>query len=425
MRHALQRQSNSLLAALDIGTTKITCIIAEERADKNAHIISIGQYRAQGIKSGLIVNMEAAQNSIKHAVHEAEKMAGERISTVIASLSSGRITSNIIPIEIPIAGDIIHQQHIKRILTQARQAVSGLQKDGSHRYALHAFPLEFTVDNERGISDPRGMTAQLFSSPIHVVTANLGAVQNLTRCIEACRLKVSGIIASPIASASAVLSQEEKDLGCTLIDIGGGTTNLAIYHGGTPVYTEVFPIGGRHITSDIATVLPTTLPFAEELKTKQGSATTQKDSEQKIIKAPLVTDPQARDYKQIRLNLVHDIIAARVEEIFDEIAQRLETPAIKSFAGRRVVLTGGVSKLPNLCDVATYKLQRESRIARNTQKITSQFELDATHSTSAGLICYALRSGGWQTSDEREKTHSKFSLLSSQPMGHLRRILGL
>ncbi len=370
MPNALSVSSSRVISALDIGSSRITCMIAEVADSGSLDIIGIGTYRAKGIRAGQIIDMDLVRYCVLQAVSAAEKQAETQIKEVHVSLSSGQVRSTLLPVEMPLRGETIEARHIQQLTSFARKAVLGhgqAGNAGASPAALHvmnAIPLEFVVDGEGGISDPCGMVGSTLGTPCHVISTSLSSFTNLARCLENCHLVMRSASIASLAAADACLTNDERELGTTLIDLGGGTTSMVVYGGNKPCYTEVLPLGGRNITSDIANVLPTTLVHAERLKLSFGRAFIQPGDERSIIEAPTSGDPQTAEQRKISVSFLNQIIQARVEEIFELVAQRLEIPQIARYAGRRVVLTGGGALLPGIKDEACRVLQKEVRIGR-------------------------------------------------------------
>ncbi len=370
MPNALSVSSPRTVAALDIGSSRITCMIAEISDTGAMEVIGIGTYRAKGIRAGQIVDMDLVRYCVLQAVSAAEKSAEMQIKEVHVSLSSSQVRSTLLPVEMPLRGETIEARHIQQLTAFARKAVLGqspqskVEVSSPSLHVMHTIPLEFVVDGEGGISDPCGMVGATLGTPCHVISTSLSSFTNLARCLENCHLVMRSASIASLASAHACLTDDERELGTTLIDIGGGTTSIVVYSGDKPCYTEVLPIGGRSITSDIANVLPTTLLHAERLKLSFGRAFIQPGDERSIIEAPTSADRQTAEQRKISVSFLNQIIQARVEEIFEMVAQRLENPQIARYAGRRVVLTGGGALLPGIKDEACRVLQKEVRIGR-------------------------------------------------------------
>lgn len=394
MPNALSVSSPRLISALDIGSSRITCMIAEVTDTNGLDVIGIGSYRAKGIRAGQITDMDLVRYCILQAVSAAEKKAETQIKEVHVSLSSSQVRSTLLPVEMPLRGETIEARHIQQLTAFARKAVLGQSQQtsgpASSLHVMNAIPLEFVVDGEGGISDPCGMVGSTLGTPCHVISTSLSSFTNLARCLENCHLVMRSASIASLAAADACLTNDERELGTTLIDLGGGTTSMVVYGGNKPCYTEVLPLGGRNITSDIANVLPTTLVHAERLKLSFGRAFIQPGDERSIIEAPTSGDPQTAEQRKISVSFLNQIIQARVEEIFELVAQRLENPQIARYAGRRVVLTGGGALLPGIKDEACRVLQKEVRIGRPFNMGGILESAGPEWATAAGLLKVGL-----------------------------------
>ena len=258
MRKARLTTGGDLMAALDVGTTKVCCFVARRGEDGRPQVIGIGHQLARGLRGGAIVDMEAAEASILTAVHAAEQMAGETLRDVTVNVAGGHPASQTIGVEVAIAGHEVGDVDLRRVLDQ------GQHFDATpDRRLIHSIPVGYTIDGSRGIRDPRGMYGERLGVDMHVVTAAAGPVRNLSTCIARCHLDIRSLVVSPYAAGLASLVDDEMDLGVCVVDMGGGTTTLAVFFDGNVVYTDSIPIGGQHVTSDIARGLSTPLAHAE------------------------------------------------------------------------------------------------------------------------------------------------------------------
>src|ERR1700675_1245893 len=254
MRKARLSTGGDLTAALDVATTKVCCFIARRGEDGRPRVIGIGHQLARGLRGGAIVDMEQAEASILAAVHAAEQMAGETLRDVTVNVAGGHPASQTIGVEVAIAGHEVGDGDLRKVIDQGR-----LYDAAADRRLIHSIPVGYTIDGSRGIRDPRGMYGERLGVDMHVVTAAAGAVRNLTSCIARCHLDIRALVVSPYAAGLAALVDDERDLGVTVIDMGGGTTTLAVFFDGNVVYTDSIPAGGQHVTSDIARGLSTPL----------------------------------------------------------------------------------------------------------------------------------------------------------------------
>src|SRR5690242_1118124 len=279
---------NGLVAALDVGSTKICCFIARVTEDGRGRVTGIGHHLSRGLRGGSIIDMEAAEAAILTTVHAAEQMAGETIQEVVVNLSGGYPASQTLGIEVAIAGHEIGDGDVRRALDQG-----GTFESPNERRLIHSIPIGYTIDGSRGIRDPRGMFGERLGVDMHVVTAAAGAVRNLTNCVSRCHLEIKALVVSPYASGLATLVEDEMDLGVTVIDMGAATTSIAVFFDGHVVYTDSIAIGGSHVTNDIARGLSTPLAHAERMKTLYGNCLATPADEREIIQVPQVGEEEA------------------------------------------------------------------------------------------------------------------------------------
>jgi cell division protein FtsA len=270
MRKSLARSRDNRIAVLDVGSSKICCFVADIESGDDPKVIGIGHQASRGVKSGTVVDMEATQNAILSTVHAAEQMAGEAIDRVLVNLSGGFPVSFSMAIEVSIAGHEVGDADLRRAITHGFQSDSVTGETARGRQLIHSIPISYTIDGSSGIRDPRGMYGDLLGVNMHLVTAGNGPVRNLSTCVQRCHLDVAGFVVSPYASGLATLAPDEMSLGATLIDMGGGTTTIAVFLGGNVIFTDVLPIGGEHVTNDIARGLSTPIADAERMKTLFG-----------------------------------------------------------------------------------------------------------------------------------------------------------
>ena len=390
MRKVLAQTKNGLIAALDVGSTKVCCFIARADEEGNLRIIGIGHQVSDGVRAGAIVDMEAAETSIMSAVHATEQMAGETIHDVIVNLSAGFPTSHTLNFEVAIAGHEISAGDIRRVLGQGRA-----QYENGERELVHCIPVGYMIDGSRGIRDPRGMYGERFGVDMLMVTATAGAVRTLTTCVARSHLDVASLVVSPFAAGLACLVEDEMNLGATVIDMGGGTTSLAVFYDGKLIHADSVPLGGSHVTSDIARGLSTPVAHAERMKTLYGSAMASPSDERETIDVPLVGEENRSEANHVPRSILVSIIRPRIEEIFELIRSRLEASGFDRVAGRRVVLTGGASQLQGVAELARQVLDKQVRQGRPL-RISGLAEATGgpALATCAGLLSYAARNRG-------------------------------
>jgi cell division protein FtsA len=374
-----------LIAALDVGTSKVCCFIAHVDDDEAPRIAGIGFHQSRGLRAGAVVDMDAAEESILAAVHHAEQMADETIAEVYLSFSAGAPQSRSVAVEVALNGHEIDDSDLRRVLAQGQ--TNGAAGD---RKLIHTIPVGYTIDGSRGIRDPRGMFGERLGVTIHTITAQPGPLRNLTSCVSRCHLDVAGCVVSAYASGLACLVDDERDLGVTLIDMGGGATSIAVFIDGDMVHADVVPIGGNHITNDIARGLSTPVSYAERMKTLYGGALASADDERETIDVRLIGEGEDASANPVPRAQLTRIIRPRLEEIFELVRARLEASGFAERAGRRMVLTGGASQLQGLPELATQMFAKSVRLGRprNIQGLAEATGGPA-YSTCAGLLHYA------------------------------------
>ncbi|HYD99024.1 MAG TPA: cell division protein FtsA [Alphaproteobacteria bacterium] len=358
-----RKPRGGLVAALDVGTTKACCFIGRVDEGGMVRVVGAGFQASQGLRAGTIVDMDATAAAIGHAVNAAEQMSGENLREVIVNVSGGQPTSQTIAIDYPLAGREVGEGDLQRAAQQARQHFPG----GDQR-VVHALPVGYGLDGTPSIVDPRGMFGDRLEVRFHVVTAAAKALRNLETCIARCHLSVEGMMVSPYAAGLACLVEDEKDLGCVVIDMGGGTTSFAVFSGGRCVHTDSIPLGGGHVTNDIARGLTTPVAYAERMKTLYGHAVMTSTDERDTLVVPQVgEEDEPADSVQVPKSLLVQIIRPRLEEIFELVRQRLEASGTDKLAGRRVVLTGGACQMPGMRELAQEVLGKKVRIGKPTR----------------------------------------------------------
>jgi cell division protein FtsA len=388
-RRASLRPRGSLCAALDIGTTKISCLIARVEADE-PRVIGIGHQASHGLRSGTIVDLDAAGTALRTAAHAAEEMAGEEIKQVVANLSGGFSASRIVKAEIGIAGREVGDADLRRVLDQGY-----MLREPGDRQVVHSVPVGFSIDDSRGIRDPRGMFGERLGVDMHLVGASAGAVRNHTSAIGRAHLELEALVASPYAAGLGVLVEDEIALGVTVVDMGGGTTTIGVFFDGNLIFAGSVPVGGSHVTNDIARGLSTPLAYAERLKTLYGNAIASGADEHEILVIPQVGEDETHA-TQIPKSLLVGIIAPRLEETFELVRSRLEASGFEKLAGRRIVLTGGACQLQGVRELAALILDKQVRIGRPlpvaglTEATAGSAFSTPAFSTSVGLLQFAL-----------------------------------
>ena len=402
----LAARPRATIGVVDIGSTKICCFIAR-RQDRDPRITGIGHQVSRGVRNGVIVDIDAASHSVLTAIHAAEQMSGETLDEVVVNLSGGFSASRIVKAEINLNGREVSDSDMRRALDHGH-----MMKEPADREVIHSIPVGFSIDASRGIRDPRGMYGQKLGVNMHVVSANSGAVRDLANSIGRCHLEIGGLVVSPYAAGLACLVEDETELGVTVIDMGGGTTTIAVFYDGNLVFTDSVPIGGGHVTNDIARGLSTPIAHAERMKTLYGSAIASAADEREMITVPQVGEEDESQASHVAKSLLVGIISPRLEETFEMVRDRLEASGFDKIAGRRVVLTGGACQLPGTRELAGLILDKQVRIGRPL-RIEGLAEATGgpAFSTAAGLVHFAL--------SERAETPRQGRALTEEPGGVL------
>lgn len=376
-------QRGELIVGLDIGTTKICAVAGEVRGDK-VDIIGVGTHPSVGLKKGVVVNIESTVESIRQAVSEAEEMAGCEIHNVCVGIAGSHIKGFNSPGIVGIKRREIKQDDIDRVVDAAR-AVNISQ----NQEIIHVLPQEFMVDDHTGIQDPLGMTGVRLVTNVHIVTGDATSVHNLVMCCNRSGLKVADIVLESLASSYAVLSHEEMDLGVALLDIGGGTSDLAIFSGGTIKHTFELGLGGNNLSNDLSVGLRTPLQEAERLKNQYGCALASMIDRDQIIEVPSVGDRTPRKVSQ---KVLGEILEPRIEEMLILLNQQIIDSTLKDRINSGVVITGGTALLANIIDLAEQIFDMPVRIGypRNIND-GPEFILKPQFATGVGLVLYASK----------------------------------
>lgn len=333
----------AIIAGLDLGTTKVCAIVAEV-TDDGVDIIGIGSVPSKGLRKGVVVNIESTVQAIRAAIEQAETMAGVEIATVYAGIAGSHVRGLNQDGVAAIATREVSTEDVRRVLEQAK----AIPLPGD-RQVLHVLPQEYIVDDQDGIREPVGMSGVRLEARVHLVTAASSAAQNIVKCAERCDLHVAEVVLEPLASSAATLSEDEKEIGVGLVDIGGGTTDLVLYVDGAVVHTSVIPIGGLNLTNDIATGLRTPMAEAERIKIKYGCAATSMVDEDETIEVPSVG---GRPPRVLERQVLCRIIEPRVEEIFQAIGHVIAETGYRDMLASGLVVTGGTTQLDGMPELA-------------------------------------------------------------------------
>jgi cell division protein FtsA len=368
MRPVSPRRS-AIVAGLDIGTSKIVCLIARlkpqgpqdtlRRRTHGIEILGIGHTESRGMKAGAVINLAEVEQAVRHAVELAERDASVQLESVVLSLSSGRPSSECYAVNVNVAGSGVTDGDIARAL-----AAGCNHSVRPGRIVLHSMPIGYALDGVHGVGEPRGMLAREFGVDMHMVTADVAAARNLMLVVERCHLEVETMVAAPYVAGLSAISDDEADIGAALIDMGAGTTTMAVFSSGRFTYADGFALGGTHVTMDLARGLNARISDAERIKTYYGSVLAGGSDERDMITVPAVSDDDREPPQFVsRASLVR-IIKPRVEEILEMVRDRLAASPFASEPRAHVILTGGASQLTGLPELAAQILNRPVRVGR-------------------------------------------------------------
>jgi cell division protein FtsA len=394
-RSGIPKPSESgIIAALDIGTSKICCLIAETVKPRNAdgrpgelRIRGFAHQASRGVRAGAIVDVEEADRAIRLTVNAAERMAGRTISEVIVSVAGGRPRCQTFVGETRIMANDIGPVDTQRAISAALQNL-----DDGYRIFLHAAPIRYHIDEARGVTQPLGMFGQALRVDVNAVTVDPGPLRNLGMAVGHCHLDVTDYVIAPYAGARAVLVEDEMVLGATYVEMGGGTTGIAEFHEGKLVFAEVIPVGGQHITNDIALGLSTSIAHAERLKTLYGSALPAANDDGDYLAVPLLGERGVNKIHQVPRSMLTGIIRPRVEEILEMVRDRMSASPFGRSATNRVVIGGGASQLGGMREVAIQVLNKSVRCgAQGPNHAMPEAIRGPSFAVVVGLLDYALK----------------------------------
>lgn len=375
---------SDIVVGLDIGTTKIAVIVAQRSAGGKVDIIGIGTHPSSGLRKGVVINIEATVNSIQRAVEEAELMAGCEVGAVYAGIAGSHIKGFNSHGIVAIKNKEVTQRDIERVIDAARAVAIPTDRE-----ILHILPQEYIVDEQDGIREPLGMSGVRLEAKVHIVTGSVSSAQNIVKSANRVGLTVSDIVLEPIASAEAVLSPEEKELGVALVDIGGGTTDITVFHSGAIKQTAVLPLGGNHITSDVAAGLRTPAVAAEEIKCRYGTCMVSLVQSSETIEVP---STGGREPRVVPRQMLAEIIEPRVEEIFTLVRRELVRSGFDEFLTGGIVLTGGSVLLDGIAEFGEKVFQLPVRVGYPTG-VGGLIDVvnSPAYATGVGLVLYGAR----------------------------------
>lgn len=395
----MNTQANNLIVGLDIGTSKVLAIVANILPDGQLEIIGVGSHPSRGMRKGVVVNIDAVVQSVQRAIEEAELMSGCEIHSVYTGISGGHIQSFNSHGFVAVKSGEVTVEDVTRVI-EASQAISV----SAEQKILHVLPQEYTVDHQSGIASPIGMSGMRLEGRVHIVTAAISAAQNIINCIRRCGLQVENIILEPLASSYSVLTEDEKQLGVCMIDIGGGTTDIAVYTDGAIRHTAVLSVAGDQVTNDLAVAFRIPHHTAESVKIKHGCALQPLADKDPVITLPSTGQPKEQHISQAEL--AH-IIEPRYEELFALILDELQNAGWDGLLSAGIVLTGGSSKMPGVIELAEKIFQSHVRLGvpRYTTGMPSVVN-DSGYATGIGLVLYGQQMQNVQHPREQLKKPS-------------------
>lgn len=374
-----KKPANNLIAALDIGTNKVIALIGEVHNGEQVEIVGVGSHPSRGLKQGMVVNIDATVQSIERAIEEAELMAGCEVHSVYTGIAGSHIRSLNSQGIVPIRDKEVSQNDVERVIEAAKAvAIPADQK------VLHILPQEFIIDNQSGIKEPIGMSGVRLEAKVHIVSGSVSATQNIIKCIERCNLRAANIILQQLASSLAVLSEDEKELGVCLVDIGGGTTDIAVFTNGAIRHSAVLPVAGDQVTNDVAIAFRTPTKYAENIKINYACAWHSLLGGDKTIAVPGAAQQQTREITKKTLS---EVVEARYEELFTMIKKELNNYGFLDAIAAGMVLTGGASKMEGVLNLAEEIFNMPVRLG-SPQNVEGHAEVlgNPIYSTGVGLI---------------------------------------
>ncbi|MDR5172346.1 cell division protein FtsA [Methylobacillus sp. Pita2] len=373
------REDKNLIVGLDIGTSKIVAIVAELQLDGSLKVIGLGQNTSRGLKKGVVVNIDSTVQAIQRALEEAELMADCKISTVFTGIAGSHIKSLNSHGMVKIKDAEVTQMDVDRVIETARAIALP-----SDQQILHILTQEFIIDGQEDVREPLGMSGMKLEVKVHIVTGAVSAAQNIVKCIKRCGLEVSDLILQPLASSLAVLTEDEKELGVCLVDIGGGTTDIAVFKQGAIRHTAVVPIAGDQITNDVAVAFRTPTQSAEEIKIKHGCALRQLADSREVVEVPGV---DGRDPRQLSVQTLAEVIEPRVVELYEFVLGELRRSGMEEMIASGIVITGGSSLMKGMVELGEEIFHMPVRLGmpRNVGGL-SEVVGNPRYATGVGLV---------------------------------------
>jgi cell division protein FtsA len=376
-------KKHGIVVGLDIGTTKI-CALIGEMTDQGVEIIGVGSHPSQGLRKGVVINIEATVNSVRRAVGEAGLMAGCEVHTVFTSISGGHVKAFNSHGIVAVKNKEVTQRDLERVIDAAKAVAIPMDRE-----VLHVLPQDYIVDDQDGIKDPLGMSGVRLEAKVHIVTGAVASAQNIIKCCNRTGLNVAEVVLAPLAAAEAVLTDEQRELGVVLVDMGGGTTDIAIYHDGTVKHTAVLSIGGNHVTNDIAAGLRAPFNDAERLKQRYGYATAAMVTGDERVDVPSVAGKSAGTVSR---QILCEIIEPRLDEIFELVQKEITKSGLEGSLASGMVVTGGSMLLPGAVEMAERCLGLPVRLGVPTHVGGLVDIIDnPVYAAGVGLVLHGMR----------------------------------
>jgi cell division protein FtsA len=374
---------NSLIVGLDIGTSKV-CAIVGEMTERGVEVIGVGSHLSQGLRKGVVINIESTVESIKKAVEEAELMAGCEINSVFTGIAGGHIKGFNSHGIVAVKNKEVSERDVERVIDAAKAVAIPMDRE-----VLHILPQDYIIDEQDGIKEPLGMSGVRLEAKVHIVTGAVTSAQNIIKCCNRTGLNVADIVLEPLASAEAVLSSEEKELGVALVDMGGGTTDIALFHDGAVKHTAVLAIGGNHLTSDIAAGLRTPTGEAEKIKQRYGYARTNMVTRDERVEVPSVG---GRNSRTISRQILCEIIEPRLDEIFQLIRREIAKSGYDGSLASGVVMTGGSTLLSGMVEMGEDVMGMPARLGV-PMHVGGLVDVISSpiYATGVGLVLYGMK----------------------------------
>src|SRR5262245_50703 len=376
-------KKNSIVVGLDIGTSKV-CAVVGEMTEHGAEIIGLGSHASQGLRKGVVINIEATVSSVKKAVEEAALMAGCEIHTVFTSISGGHIKAFNSHGIVAVKNQEVAQRDLERVIDAAKAVAIPMDRE-----VLHVLPQDYIIDEQDGIKEPLGMSGVRLEAKVHIVTGSVTVAQNIVKCCNRTGLNVAEIVMAPLAAADAVLTDEERELGVVLVDMGAGTTDVALFHDGTVKHTAVLGIGGNHVTNDIAAGLRTPFNDAERIKQRYGFAKARMVTDDERVEVPSAAGKSAGTVSR---QILCEIIEPRLDEIFELIQREIAKSGYEGSLASGVVITGGSMLLPGAVEMAERSFGLPVRLGVPTHVGGLVDVIDSpAYATGVGLVLHGMK----------------------------------